>query len=66
MRMQSGARKPVRSGQGMPQKLGSLLDRKLWIAKLFENHTTNRMVELKMRHLPWPPATRKALQALGQ
>ena len=27
---------------------------------------TNRIVELKMRELPWPPAPSEALQALGQ
>jgi len=36
------------------------------MAKFFENRPTHRIVELKMGHLPWPPAPSKALQALGQ
>jgi hypothetical protein len=66
MRMQSGACKPVRSGQGTPQELESSLNRKLWMAKFFENRPTHRIVELKMGPLPWPLAPSKALQALGQ
>ena len=35
-------------------------------AKFFEKRPTHRIVERKMRPLPWPPAPSKALQALGQ
>jgi len=57
---------PIRNGQGTPQELESLLDRKWWKAKFFEKRPTLRIVELKMGPLPWPLAPSKALQALGQ
>ena len=66
VRKTSGACQPIRNGQGTPQELETLLNRKLWMAKFFENRPNHRIVELKMRPLPWPPAPSKALQALGQ